>query len=759
MTEQQEWLLSQLLDATGPKRAPARILSTISGAISRGHRRLSALTELLLILSICALALAFVALVGRWGAAFRTVGSDIAKLLAAVERAAESLFGRQVRMSFGTALVLFPLVVGIAALSPLAAGIGVPGAVLLGALSYLAGYIACCGSSYVAARFAARNVQSVHEALKRDLKGPSHLALRVGTASAVVAEVAALLLVCAVLGVMYALHGSELHGVQASVISTLEPRLLFVGLPSLALGTIVASMSLQLSASAYNAAANLGGQSVLARESIRPEDARNPALVSALAGRQLSRSIALCADAFSTSIVANSALLIAVALVLVASPTVFPAPLSVLALPLILRAVGLIAAAFGAVSGHTEDSEIPASAFWRMQGTAGLIAVAGTVGATIWCLGQELWFPFSECAALGIATALLVSRLLVARGSRGLGFGDSQRSTDADTGRDAAVFSGVRSGLTATLAPALVVAVALGATAYSGFAAPIAEAPLFSIAMFLSGYLTLGCSNLGISAFGGIADSARGLCEFGEASRTGSELARRSALMADSAVVSSGATTTYNAILDALVLMLACAGLTLGGDAGVSVHAQAMILLCSGLVGSGFVLAHAGKVLAHARNAAAALASNLETQLNSVGTRDTNGALPEQFTPSYQSCTETAEQSSVREGTRLVAIPVAIPVVGAVILKLLCGADAVCSAGVFAGFFLAVGVTGVVCCLGAEVTRNVLARQQLSGALPSPTSEFGTLQIGFFGLIAGPAVQSLVTATAAACLLVRPALH
>lgn len=713
-------------------------------AVGPGRPGWDPLTELFLIVGICASGLAFATFVGRWLSSLSGGGSDVQRLVAAIDRAGESLFARQLRASTGAAALLLPvpaLVVALAASTPESPWTPA----LLSVLAYVVGFVSTCAFAYVAARLAVRSVPRVHEATRRSLTGAGAIALRGGAAAGSLTEAASLLVVCAQLAMLYAIYRGD--GVAA--LDTEAMRLAVIGLPSLAAGGAVAAMSFQLTGTSYGAAAAMGGHTATATADVPSDDARNPALVSDLVGRQLASVLGTFMDAFAGSLIAHVAALLAVVAVVQVTGAPPGEALALLGLPLVIRGVGLVATMFGAFSGHTGEAEPATAALWRAQLSAATIACGGIVGACVWAVGAGGWHAPATCASVGVLSAVGIPQL-----SRYPVLPEGHPLRRDDDSRPTPLTASLRGGLVALTAPAFVLAFGLGVAYTVGQGAATSGGGLLGIALFLSGYLALTSTTTGISAFAAIADTAKGLSAFVQRDGT-SETRRRAALLEDAGIVARSVAFAWSCGAGVVALLLGTAFCIATEEAAGVRHT--LVLGAGALLGSAFVLLYVSRSILHGTRSAAEMRADVERQLASASAGPGRSVAPD-FAPNYQSCTDCAERHSVSGTSLLATAAVATPVVVAALLRFALGAERGVQQSALVAFCIALGLSAVVAALGIETTHNALRRRRARLADGPPARSDAGLLV-FAGFAAASPAHTLTKATAAACLLAAPILN
>lgn len=629
-------------------------------------------------------------------------------------------------------LVLHAFVLPLSSrLSPLQAG-------LLGATSVLLGSGLGWVVAYAATRLGVRvGVQAAHHAQK-SLDHVLLVAVRFGGSVGLAIEALALLGLAVSFGAPFVLaSGTTL---DANTALALAQELALV-LPGFTLGAALTGLVVQRTAGTYRAASEVAGGLALELDAgLSRDDPRNPGLVGEVTGSLLGGHAASAALAFALA-GATHLLAFSLAARLVADG----APLSGLLLPFVVRALFVVACGFGVGVVRTREMESPSMALLRGHASGALIGLAALLGATLW-LGSEHRGLVFVGGALGVVGSVLAAV------PSGVGFlRRRELGPDGEPLRAGfAAFGGLGLGLETALVPAaalaaIVLLAAQGAPESEGAGLLAGLVGLSALAGMMP--FAVAAGSVGITASAARAFGALGGND-AEAQRRVQRLeeTRLAALAGRSGLVLTAGATAFFAAL-------AVPGLAaLPPDAHVDLLEP--MVLCSAVLGAALVLAYSGASARSALSGAHRLYVEIERQVGGFPPGPGISRLPEDFSPSYKVCVDTAARLARRRLLTHVVGVFGAPVAFVLGIRLLGGAEAAES---LAGFVVAAGFTGFAAALTLDAAHAVLSWQRPARAAgDAPVAAAGEALALVLGHSAGPAAHALALATACTALTIAP---
>jgi K(+)-stimulated pyrophosphate-energized sodium pump len=362
------------------------------------------MTELLLVVAIGVLGVAFATTVARWVTGQPAGDEDLVRTAEVVSGGVVRYLRRHNAVAGSVVAVLGAavfLVYGLAyqtdsvtVVSPREHGIWVTLAYLLGAgFGVVSATVAAWAARHASARVAA--------GVRRSLDDSLQIAVRAGAVSGVVALALSLI---GLAGLFLA------HYIYAGGLSDAGQGLLWVPripllLPGFALGAALVALLSQLGGGIFGKVADIGADIAGKLEASLPDDsAHNPAAVADLVGDHVGDGAARVTGVFAAAVVDS------VAAMLIASEVYrnnsnLPSVTAFVLFPLVARTFSLLGAWFGVMVVRTDDTETPMNAVARGLHVTTLLYAVGALGVAKWLLGEH-WLLFGACAVIGAACGL-----------------------------------------------------------------------------------------------------------------------------------------------------------------------------------------------------------------------------------------------------------------------------------------------------------------------------------------------------------------
>ena len=716
------------------------------------------MTELGLIVGIDVVGLMLALLMWR-GVSVRDAGpAAMRRLGSALERAARAFLWQEYRLIATATLVLVALLVAASAAVDLGASpVSRLAAAFWAAVGLCAGAIGATVAGYAATLLAARGSVRAAAASATSVDSALVVALRAAGAAGLLRETLCGLLVTSLFGLLFAIQGGfALPSDQALPLAAHVVRLL----PSFALGATVAALVLQRGGGAFHAASGVGSDHAGEGDAgLDHDDARNPAVVAELVGDHVGASATRSVDAFATASVGNVAALIIGAALSTAAPG--GDALVLLTLPLVVRAFGMIACAFGLMLVRSDETSSLSAALLRGYLATGAILLTALGGTSYWLFGEHFLALFGS-GALGLCAVLLAAHALLLRmGRRSAAIRDSGEGQRIGGGALAA--AGLGAGLESALLPISVLGVGVALSVSVGAHSGMPLGVEVCLLMFALAACSVAPFVSSVAMLGSIADGARGIANMSNAD---SELKRRAGRLDDASFVSAAIARQYTVFAGALASLLvawAIAGVEPSpSGAPPSGAAVSLALAWCGAIGAAVVLAYAGSVTRAAVRGAREVAAEVERQLRGFPREHGIAQVPADYTPSYKSCVELTATVSLRRALLPIAAGLAAPLLLGVSLRVLfrVAAPELVAQGL-TWFVVVATLTGLTLPLVLDAARATVGsvrraqRSKDSGSALSNAITAAALS-DIFGNAAGPALQLLVRATAAAALIITP---
>ena len=277
-------------------------------------------------------------------------------------------------------------------------------------------------------------------------------------------------------------------------------------------GASFVALFAQLGGGIYTKAADVGSDLVGKVEKGIPEDdPRNPAVIADLVGDNVGDCAGRGADLFESTAAENiGAMILGVALYPIFG-------LSGVLFPLVARAFGLITSMIGIMTVKLKDeNENPMNALNRGYYITSFLAALAFFITTKWLLKNStypnawLWFFF--CGLVGIVTSVLIVLITVYYTESNFRPVKSIAKA-SQTGHATNIITGFAVGLESTVAPVVVLSVALISSFLLGSSSGIEHGGLYGTAIATMGMLATAAYVLAMDTFGPITDNAGGIVE------------------------------------------------------------------------------------------------------------------------------------------------------------------------------------------------------------------------------------------------------
>jgi K(+)-stimulated pyrophosphate-energized sodium pump len=450
-----------------------------------------------LIALVCAAAaLVYGAVTARSLLALSPGNERMQSISAAVQEGARAYLNRQYTIIAGVGVVVFALLIPLQNIR-VAIGFAIGGI-----LSAAAGYI----GMNVSVRANARVAESARGGVSKALA----VAFRGGAVTGMLVVGLALLGVAAYYGVLTWIAGYT-------------PKEAVDALVGLGFGGSLISIFARLGGGIFTKAADVGADLVGKIEAGIPEDdPRNPAVIADNVGDNVGDCAGMAADLFETyAVTAVAVMLLGVLL--------FDQESSVALYPLVLGSISIIASLIGTFAVRSKAGNVERALYQGMVVSAALAALA-FIPVTYWMMrnltykasttsaGAALqtaaphWWKFYLCALIGLGvTGLLFvitdyytsTRFAPVRGT----------ARASQTGHATNIIQGLASGMQATAAPAIVLALGiLGSWKLAGGG----TSGIYGIGVAVMAQLSLMGLIVALDAFGPITDNAGGIAEMAD---------------------------------------------------------------------------------------------------------------------------------------------------------------------------------------------------------------------------------------------------
>jgi K(+)-stimulated pyrophosphate-energized sodium pump len=442
-----------------------------------------------LIALVCAAAaLVYGAVTARSLLALSPGNDRMRSISAAVQEGARAYLNRQYTIIAGVGVVVFALLIPLQNIR-VAIGFAIGGI-----LSAAAGYV----GMNVSVRANARVAESARGGVSKALA----VAFRGGAVTGLLVVGLALLGVAGYYGIL-------------TWVADYTPKEAVDALVGLGFGGSLISIFARLGGGIFTKAADVGADLVGKIEAGIPEDdPRNPAVIADNVGDNVGDCAGMAADLFETyAVTAVAVMLLGVLL--------FGQSTNVALYPLVLGGISIVASLLGTFAVRSRSGNVERALYQGMVVSAILAALA-FIPATYWMMrdltfksggaASPHWWKFYLCALIGLGiTGLLFVITDYYTSTR---FGPVKRTAAASqTGHATNIIQGLASGMQATAAPAIVIAMGiLGSWKLAGGGTQ----GIYGIGVAVMAQLSLMGLIVALDAFGPITDNAGGIAEMAD---------------------------------------------------------------------------------------------------------------------------------------------------------------------------------------------------------------------------------------------------
>lgn len=394
----------------------------------------------------------------------------------------------------------------------------------------------------------------------------------------------------------------------------------------------------------YTKAADVGADLVgKVEQGIPEDDPRNPAVIADNVGDNVGDVAGMGADLFesySGSIIAATTL----AFSTIADPNISNAAA---ALPFLVAAVGIVASLIGTFLVKTKEGATQEDLLHTLRR-----AIYGASAlATLGVLALVIADPYLSYELFGVVVTGLVAGNLIGyfteyytsyteKPTQGI-------ARSAETGAATLIIEGLAVGMVSTVAPAIIVVVAVILSHYLG--------GLYGVALSAVGMLsTLGIT-LATDAYGPVADNAGGIAEMAHLPAEVRERTDALDSLGNTTAATGKGFAIGSAVLTALALMAAYAQ-----AAGIETLNLLDPILLGGLIlGAMLPYLFAALTMTAVGKSAMAIVVEVRRQFKEIP-----GLMEGTGTPDYKSCVEISTQAALREmvipGVLAVVVPIAV---------------------------------------------------------------------------------------------------
>jgi K(+)-stimulated pyrophosphate-energized sodium pump len=439
-------------------------------------------------LACAAAALVYGVLTSRALLALSPGNERMRAISAAVQEGASAYLNRQYVTIAGVGIVVFALLIPLQNIRV--------------AIGFLIGGVLSAAAGYIGMNVSVRANARVAESARKGVPAALAAAFRGGAITGLLVVGLALIGIAGYYGILTWVAGeSTRHSVDALV--------------GLGFGGSLISVFARLGGGIFTKAADVGADLVGKIEAGIPEDdPRNPAVIADNVGDNVGDCAGMAADLFETyAVTAVAVMLLGVLL--------FNQQSSVALYPLVLGGISIVASLIGTFAVRSRTGNVERALYQGLV-LSGVLAAAAFAPITYWMMRNLTerngvgvaphWWKFYLCALIGLAVTGLL--FLITDYYTSTRFGPVKRTARASqTGHATNIIQGLASGLQATAAPAIVIALGiLGAWKLTGSGTQ----GIYGIGVAVMAQLSLMGLIVALDAFGPITDNAGGIAEMAE---------------------------------------------------------------------------------------------------------------------------------------------------------------------------------------------------------------------------------------------------
>jgi K(+)-stimulated pyrophosphate-energized sodium pump len=406
---------------------------------------------------------------------------------AAVQEGASAYLNRQYTIIAGVGVVVFVLLIPLQNIRV--------------AIGFLIGGILSASAGYIGMNVSVRANARVAESARAGVPSALATAFRGGAVTGLLVVGLALLGISAYYGILTWIAGySEKEAIDALV--------------GLGFGGSLISVFARLGGGIFTKAADVGADLVGKIEAGIPEDdPRNPAVIADNVGDNVGDCAGMAADLFETyAVTAVAVMLLGVLL--------FDQASAVALYPLVLGGISIVASLIGTYAVRSRSGNVERALYQGLILSAVLSALA-FLPATYWMMrnltlktggAAPHWWKFYLCALIGLGVTGFL--FVITDYYTSTRFSPVKRTARASiTGHATNIIQGLASGMQATAAPAIVLAVGiLGSWKLAGGGTQ----GIYGIGVAVMAQLSLMGLIVALDAFGPITDNAGGIAEMAD---------------------------------------------------------------------------------------------------------------------------------------------------------------------------------------------------------------------------------------------------
>jgi K(+)-stimulated pyrophosphate-energized sodium pump len=406
---------------------------------------------------------------------------------AAVQEGASAYLNRQYTTIAGVGVVVFVLLIPLQNIRV--------------AIGFLIGGVLSAAAGYIGMNVSVRSNARVAESARGGVPAALATAFRGGAVTGLLVVGLAMIGIAAYYGILTWVAGeSQRHAVDALV--------------GLGFGGSLISVFARLGGGIFTKAADVGADLVGKIEAGIPEDdPRNPAVIADNVGDNVGDCAGMAADLFETyAVTAVAVMLLGVLL--------FNQKSSVAIYPLILGGISIVASLIGTFAVRSQKGNVERALYQGLL-LSGVLAALAFIPVTYWMMrhltmiggaAAPKWWHLYLCSLIGLGVTGCL--FVITDYYTSTRFSPVKRTARASqTGHATNIIQGLASGMQATAAPAIVIAMGiLGAWKLAGSGTQ----GIYGIGVAVMAQLSLMGLIVALDAFGPITDNAGGIAEMAD---------------------------------------------------------------------------------------------------------------------------------------------------------------------------------------------------------------------------------------------------